>query len=74
MAIARLEMKVGKVGKAASHAAYISRIGKYENRLSNAERLLATEVGNMPIWAQDNPLEFWQASDTFERANGTAYR
>jgi len=46
MAIARLEMKVGKVGKAASHAAYISRIGKYENRLSNAERLLATEVGN----------------------------
>jgi len=74
MAIARLEMKVGKVGKAASHAAYISRIGKYENRLSNAERLLATEVGNLPIWAKANPLEFWRASDTFEQANGTAYQ
>jgi len=74
MALARLQMNVGKTGKAAPHAAYICRMGKYENRLKNAERLLKTEAGNMPKWAEENPLKFWEAADEFERSNGTTYR
>ena len=74
MAIGRLSMKVGKTGKAEPHAAYIARAGKYANRLERGEKLVATEAGNMPAWAQSNPLEFWQAADANERKNGTTYR
>lgn len=74
MAIGRLSMKVGKAGKAGPHAAYIAREGQYANRLERGERLEATEVGNMPAWAQSNPLAFWQAADAYERKNGTTYR
>ena len=74
MAIARLSMKVGKAGKAGPHAAYIAREGQYANRLDKGERLEATEVGNMPAWAADQPQAFWQAADAFERSNGTTYR
>jgi len=74
VAIGRLSMKVGKAGKAAPHAAYIAREGQYANRLERNERLEATEAGNMPAWAQFNPQAFWQASDAYERKNGTTYR
>ena len=74
MAIGRLSMKVGKAGKAGPHAAYIAREGQYANRLEHGEKLAATEAGNMPAWAQSNPLEFWQAADANERKNGTTYR
>ena len=74
MAISHLSVKVGQTGKAGPHAAYIAREGKYANRLEKGERLEATEAGNLPAWAQANPLEFWQAADLHERANGTTYR
>ncbi|SER62235.1 MobA/MobL family protein [Azotobacter beijerinckii] len=74
MAIARLSMKVGKAGKAGPHAAYIARKGEYAHRLEKGEALEATEAGNMPLWAQADPLAFWRAADAFERANGTTYR
>lgn len=74
MAIARLSMKVGKAGKAGPHAAYIAREGQYAGRLERGERLDATEAGNMPAWAQSNPLVFWQEADACERKNGTTYR
>lgn len=74
MALARLSMKVGKVGKASPHAAYIARQGKYAARLDRGEKLEATEAGNMPAWAQSNPLAFWRAADEHERKNGTTYR
>jgi len=74
VAIGRLSMKVGKAGKAGPHAAYIAREGQYANRLERGERLEATESGNMPAWAQSNPLAFWQAADAYERKNGTTYR
>jgi len=74
VAIGRLSMKVGKAGKAGPHAAYIAREGQYANRLERGERLEATEAGNMPAWAQSNPLAFWQAADAYERKNGTTYR
>lgn len=74
MAIGRLSMKVGKAGKAGPHAAYIAREGQYANRLERGEKLEAAEAGNMPAWAQSNPLAFWQAADAYERKNGTTYR
>ncbi|MDE9545190.1 MobA/MobL family protein [Xenorhabdus bovienii] len=74
MAIARLSVKVGRKGKGAQHAAYISREGKYKNRLERGERLEATDSGNMPAWARAEPPQFWRAADAFERQNGTAYR
>ena len=67
-------MKVGKAGKAGPHAAYIAREGQYANRLERGEKLEATEAGNMPAWAQSNPLALWQAADAYERKNGTTYR
>ena len=68
MAIGRLSMKVGKAGKAGPHAAYIAREGQYANRLERGEKLEATEAGNMPAWAQSNPLAFWQAADAASHA------
>ena len=69
-----MSRKVGKAGKAGPHAAYIAREGQYANRLERGEKLEATEAGNMPAWAQSNPLAFWQAADAYERKNGTTYR
>ena len=74
MAIARLSMKVGKAGKAGPHAAYIARTGRHADRLERGEKLEATEAGNMPAWAQSNPLAFWEAADACERKGGTTYR
>jgi hypothetical protein len=65
---------VGKVGKAQPHAAYIARQGQYAHRLECGEKLEAVGVGNLPAWAQHDPLIFWQAADTNERANGSTYR
>ena len=56
MAIGHLSVKVGKPGKAGPHAAYIAREGRYADRLDKGERLEAKEAGNMPAWAQINPL------------------
>lgn len=74
MAIPRLSVKVGKVGKAQPHAAYIARLDKYAHRLESGEKLEATGYGNMPEWAQHDPLVFWQAADQNERKNGSTYR
>lgn len=74
MAIGHLSVKIGKAGKAAPHAAYIARIGKYADRLNRGEVLEATGYGNMPAWAAHNPLHFWEAADQNERSNGSTYR
>lgn len=74
MATAHLSVKVGKAGKGTPHAEYISRMGKYAQRLEQGEKLEHSESGNMPKWAQSNPLEFWKAADQYERKNGTVYR
>ena len=73
MASYHCTVKVGSKGKAAAHAAYISREGKYSGR-ERYEDLEATGYGNMPKWAEHNPAHFWNAADEYERANGTAYR
>ena len=32
-----------------------------------------TESDHMPAWAKDDPHEYWDAADLFERANGRLY-
>lgn len=72
MAIARLSVKTGGVGKAAAHAEYIDRDGKYEKQ--KKADLDYSESGNMPKWAEENPNLFWQSADLYERKNGSTYR
>ena len=73
MASYHLTARIGAKGKAASHAAYISREGKYSGR-ERYEDLEATDHGNMPKWAEHTPNNFWTAADEYERANGSTYR
>ena len=75
MAIARLSVKVGKVGKAAPHAEYIDRDEEKKLKQEQAETDLEhSAYGNMPKWAEHNPITFWQAADLYERKNGSTYR
>lgn len=75
MAIPHAHVGIGKKGKAAPHADYIMREGKYaEYAERKGDHLVAVESGNMPQWAVDNPRKFWKAADQYERANGTTYR
>ena len=74
MAIGRLNVRVGKKGKALAHANYILREDKYRPHAEKFEKLENTGFGNMPSWAKDNPKLFWLASDEFERKNGSVYR
>ena len=74
MAIFHFSVNVGRKGKAAPHAAYISRVGRYAALLKKGEMLEAAGSGNMPERAGRNCLNFWKASDTHERANGSTYR
>ena len=72
MAIARLSVKTGGVGKASAHAEYIERDEKYAKQ--KQADLEYSESGNMPSWAEENPKLFWQAADLYERKNGSTYR
>ncbi len=74
MALAHMNVKVGKVGKGTPHSDYIARQGEYAEKLERGEVLEATSYGNMPEWAKDNPRAFWQAADLNERKNGAVYR
>lgn len=56
------------------HYLYISRIMQYEGiRKTSHETIEHIEPGRcMPAFVKD-PIEFWQAADSFERANAKAY-
>ena len=72
-----LKSDASKSGSA--HAEYINREGKYKaiendrEKYSKYEDLVCKGSGNMPEWARDNPKEFWEAADEFERSNGRSY-
>ena len=75
MAIARLSVKVGKAGKAAPHAEYIDRDEEKKKKEEQAKTDLEhSDYGNMPKWAEHNPINFWQSADLYERKNGSTYR
>ena len=56
-------------GGGGSHVQYLTREGNYTKRACELE---ASWSGNLPKWA-NTPKEFWNAADTYERANGTVY-
>lgn len=75
MAIYALEIKHKAKGKGASalaHAQYIAREGKYSKGVKGHD-IEYIGHGNMPEWVEENPMEFWDAADTYERANGRVY-
>ena len=75
MAIYHLSVKHGsrKQGKsAAAHANYIAREGTYAKG-RYVEDFVHAESWNMPDWGAENAIDFWQAADTYERANGRLY-
>ncbi len=37
---------------------------------SSKDRIVYTGSGNMPKWAKDEPREYWEATDLYERQNG----
>jgi len=74
MATYHCTVRAGGKGKAAAHAAYISRTGKYAE-LRAGEKLEHVEHGNMPNWAAHDASHFWASADRHERAGkATAYR
>ncbi len=75
MAIYHLSFKTAAKGQgrsAKAHAQYIEREGKYALSRVN-EELEYKASGNMPAWAEGKELDFWNASDLNERANGRVY-
>ncbi|MCS3528618.1 MobA/MobL family protein [Acinetobacter johnsonii] len=69
-----LSVKSKNKGYAMGHYLYIARLMQYENVRKKSDEILEyVEPGKcMPSWVKD-PIEFWQAADTFERANAKVY-
>lgn len=63
-------IRSGKHGDATQHLSYINREGYYSKRGD----LAASGHGNMPTFAQENPMLLWKASDKHERRNGSTFR
>lgn len=73
MASYHLSVKSGKPGKAANHAAYITRQGKHSQNEASSD-LIYTVHGNLPNWTYNEAPKFWKAADKHERVNGATYR
>ena len=59
-------------GSCASAACdYITRADEYDD--PDRDPAIYTESAHMPSWAKDDPHEYWDAADLFERANGRLY-
>lgn len=74
MAIYHLSAAVGSKASGQSAAAkfdYVCRVGKFTKGVAE---LAHAESGNMPAWAKENPVLYWQAADQHERANGRLFQ
>jgi len=71
MAIYSLDKKACKRSGApvGQRCRYMLRLGKYKRSHNQDERLEAHFSGNMPAWAVDDPLIYWDATDSHERKN-----
>ena len=74
MASYHFSVKSKNKGYALGHYLYICRLMQYKGiRKTSNETIEHIEPGRcMPSFVKD-PLEFWQAADTYERANAKAY-
>ena len=70
---ARTASRAGGASAAAS-AAYVLRLGKFKK--AGLDRCIFSQAGNMPNWASgpNKRLEYWQAADLHERANGRLFK
>lgn len=50
---------------------YITRSDEYAD--ADRDPAVYVESGHMPTWAEDDPREYWDAADLYERANGRLY-
>ena len=50
---------------------YITREREYDDE--DRDPAIYTESDHMPSWAQEDPREYWEAADLYERANGRLY-
>jgi len=74
MAIYHLTEKTVSRGQNASAAVrsdYVERAGRYHN---DEAEVLHKGHGHMPAWAEDCPRNYWEAADTYERANGRLFK
>jgi hypothetical protein len=74
MPIYHLQVKTGSRKNGASaraKAQYIQREAKYEQQ---QDRCLYKESEHMPEWAEEHATDYWEAADTYERANGRLYK
>jgi len=74
MAIYHLTAKTVSRGQSASAAVrsdYIERAGRYRN---DEAEVLHKGHGHMPAWAENCPRNYWEAADTYERANGRLFK
>ena len=74
MAIYHLHASTGSRAKGQSAGAkcrYVCREGKYKE---GREDLVYRQYGNMPKWTENNPINYWDAADTFERSNGRLFK
>jgi hypothetical protein len=62
--------RTGGACAGAAHA-YITRTEEYDEPERDAA--VHAESDHMPSWAQDDPRDYWDAADLFERANGRLY-
>ena len=77
VAIYHLHVNVGRRSggqSAAAKSRYITRSGRYSRGRLTREELVHTESGNMPKWAADDPVVYWDAVDIYERKNGVLFR
>lgn len=76
MAICHIAIKQGTRSSGQSAEAkedYLKRNGKYGGKDGKKkEDVFLAESGNMPDWVKTSK-EYWQAADTFERANGRLF-
>jgi len=72
VAISHFRIKGGSKAKGASgreNFRYLCREGKYQQR----NDLVEVVHQNYPAWAKEDPKQFWQAADIYERANARVY-
>src|SRR5688572_20795037 len=50
---------------------YVTRQDTYDD--PDLDPAIYTESDHMPSWAEDDPAEYWDAADLYERANGRLY-
>lgn len=50
---------------------YITREREYDDE--DRDPAIYAESDHMPSWAQEDPREYWEAADLYERANGRLY-